>query len=51
MSAPPEMAAENSGRHITKAGNTDTLPHLPWQLERLLSAAGSSVLELELPGV
>lgn len=51
MSAPPEVAAENSGRHIADAENTDTLPHLPWQLERLLSAAGSSVLEIELPGV
>lgn len=29
----------------------DTLPCLPWQLKRLLSAAGSNVLTAELPGV
>lgn len=29
----------------------DTLPRLPWQLERLLSAAASGCLEAELPGV
>lgn len=29
----------------------DTLPRLPWQLERLLSAAGSNVLTADLPGV
>jgi hypothetical protein len=29
----------------------DTLPRLPWQLERLVSAASSNALELELRGV
>lgn len=29
----------------------DTLPRLPWQLERLLSAAGSDTLTVSLPGV
>lgn len=29
----------------------DTLPRLPWQLERLLSAAGSGVLTADLPSV
>ncbi len=29
----------------------NTLPRLPWQLERLLSAAASNVLTVELPGV
>lgn len=36
---------------IRLAKKPDTLPRLPWELERLLSAAGSNVLTAELPGV
>ena len=37
-----EMLCENT---------LDTLPRLPWQLERLVSAASCNALELELRGV
>lgn len=36
---------------VTLPTKPDTLPRLPWQLERLLSAASSGVLTAGLPGV
>jgi hypothetical protein len=33
------------------AAPTDTLPRLPWQLERLVSAASSDNLDAAMPGV
>lgn len=39
------------GVSAVEKNETDTLPRLPWQLERLLSAAASNVLTVELPGV
>ncbi len=47
-SLPGENAAEKSG--LAEVLPT-TLPQLPWQLERLLSAASSNVLTVDLPGV
>ena len=45
----PTQGAAPSG--VALAAKPDTLPRLPWQLERLLSAASSGVLAADLPGV
>lgn len=36
---------------IALPAKPDTVPRLPWQLERLLSAASSGVLAADIPGV
>ncbi len=42
---------ESKAEGIRLTKKPDTLPRLPWQLERLVSSAGSGQLSVELRGV
>lgn len=45
----PKLA--EAGAFFALTPSADTLPRLPWQLERLVRAASSNVLTVVLPGV
>jgi hypothetical protein len=53
LQTPKEAAVKTSKspEPLVPTQTADTLPRLPWQLERLVSAASSNVLTVELPGV